>query len=161
MTGRPLLIVVVLALAAFVLAAAPAYAGDVLVPIHGSYSGTLIPTDPTHVVFTGTGISSHLGRGANEGAVVITGVDSSGCLPNINVETLTAANGDSITITSNDVACPVAPNVVHGIGTWTVTGGTGRFANITGQGTIDGYGDFAQGTFDFSFTGLISAPGRD
>ena len=91
---------------------------------------------------------------------MITGPDSviPGGLDNVNTETYSAANGDTLTLTSQDVAIPVAPGVLHGIGQWTVTGGTGRFSNATGNGTIDGYGDFNQGTFFFRFNGTISIP---
>jgi hypothetical protein len=39
-----------------------------------------------------------------------------------------------------------------------VSAGTGRFSNATGSGTIDGYADFNQGTFNFHFSGTITAP---
>jgi hypothetical protein len=79
---------------------------------------------------------------------------------NINIETLTAANGDTLVLTGDhDEACPTGPNAVHGTGDWTVTGGTGRFAGATGQGTFDGVADFNRGTFSFQLTGTISAPG--
>ena len=48
--------------------------------------------------------------------------------------------------------------MLRGIGQWTVTGGTGRFSNATGKGTIDGYGDFIKGVLNFQFKGTISAP---
>jgi hypothetical protein len=135
-------------------------AGVHQVPIHGSYSGTVAFTGPVTVAFNGTGVSSRLGRGANQGVAVITGMDGSipGGLDNINSETFTAANGDTLTLTSQDVAIPVAPGVTHGTGEWQVTGGTGRFSNATGTGTIDGYADFNQGVFSFRLNGTISAP---
>jgi hypothetical protein len=36
------------------------------------------------------------------------------------------------------VGCPVSPYEFHGSGHWTVTGGTGRFAGVTGSGSADG-----------------------
>ncbi len=158
---RKLIFAALLALVALGLTASSALgAGVHQVPIHGSYSGTAAFTGPDTVAFSGTGISSHLGRGANHGIAVITGPDSSipGGLDNINTETYTAANGDTLTLTSQDVAIPVAPGVLRGIGQWTVTGGTGRFSNATGKGTIDGYGDFIKGVLNFQFKGTISAP---
>jgi hypothetical protein len=135
-------------------------AGVHQVPIHGSYSGAAAFTGPGTVAFNGTGISSHLGRGANQGIAVITGLDSSipGGLDNVNTETFTAANGDTLTLTSQDVAVPVAPGVTHGTGQWKVTGGTGRFSNATGTGTLDGFADFNQGVFSFQLNGTISIP---
>ena len=76
----------------------------------------------------------------------------------VNYETLTAANGDSLMLTSNDVAYPISPGVFHGIGHFVVTGGTGRFSGATGQGTFNGYADFNRGVFALLVTGTISAP---
>jgi hypothetical protein len=135
-----------------------------MVPFEGSYSGAVQFTGPTTALFTGTGISSHLGRGANEGNIMITGTiadPNTGCvggIVNTNVEKLTASNGDSLTLTSYDVGCPTSPGLYHGTGTWTVTGGTGRFSGATGQGTLDGYSDLNQSEFSFQLTGVISAP---
>src|SRR5215469_12365201 len=114
------------------------------VPFQASYSGTAAFTSATTALFTGTGIASHLGRSTNENHITVTGPASCpGGIANINVETLTAANGDTIVLTGeHDQGCP-----------------TGRFAGATGQGTFDGVADFNQGTFSFQLTGTISAPG--
>lgn len=139
---------------------AAAGAGVQQVPIHGSYSGAVAFTSANTVVFNGTGVSSHLGRGANQGTAVITGPDSTipAGVDNTNTETFTAANGDTLTLTSQDVAVPVAPGVTHGTGSWKVTAGTGRFFNASGEGTLDGYADFNQGVFHFRLDGTISTP---
>jgi hypothetical protein len=50
-------------------------------------------------------------------------------------ETLTAANGDTVTITCHQVADPTKTSGVYlGIDKWTVTGGTGQFSGATGSG---------------------------
>jgi hypothetical protein len=134
------------------------------VPFRASYSGTAAFTSATTALFTGTGIASHLGRSINVNHITVTGpaTSCSGGFANINVETLTAANGDTLVLTGpHDVGCPTRPGVVHGTGDWTVTGGTGRFAGATGQGTFVGGADFNKGTFSFQLTGTISAPGGD
>jgi len=136
------------------------------VPFRGSYSGTAAFNSATGTaVFTGTGIASDLGRSTNVNNItVLYPVSCSGGegFANKNVETLTAANGDTLVLTGpHDVGCPTRPGVVHGTGDWTVTGGTGRFAGATGQGTFDGGADFNKGTFSFQLTGTISAPGGD
>ena len=134
------------------------------VPFRASYSGTAAFTSATTALFTGTGIASHLGRSTNVNHITVTGpaTSCSGGFANINVETLTAANGDTHVLTGDhDEACPTGPNAVHGTGDWTVTGGTGRFAGATGQGTFVGGADFNKGTFSFQLTGTISAPGGD
>ena len=161
MIKRLLIFAAVLVLGVTALTASSAYGAKAQVPIHGSYSGTAAFTSTTTVAFTGTGISALLGRGTNQGNLVVTGPDSScpGALANVNTETFTAANGDSFTLTSHDVACPVAPGVYEGTGHFMVTGGTGRFLGATGQGTLVGHVDLNQGVFSFQFTGTISAPG--
>ncbi|MDP9340711.1 MAG: hypothetical protein M3Q23_01110 [Actinomycetota bacterium] len=138
-----------------------AYAAGIQVPFRGSYSGMAVTDFSSGTVdFSGTGISTQLGLSANEGHLQVTGPDSScaGGLANVRNETLTAANGDLLMLTSHDVACPIGPLVFHGTGHWVVTGGTGRFSGATGQGTTDGTGDFMQGVFTLQLTGTISAP---
>ena len=44
------------------------------------------------------------------------------------------------------------------IGTYTVTGGTGAFANATGSGTIVTQIDLCAGTASGTYTGTISRP---
>jgi hypothetical protein len=135
------------------------------VPFRASYSGTAAFNSATGTaVFAGTGFASYLGRSTNVNNItVLSGpVSCPGGFANKNVETLTAANGDTLMLTGpHDVGCPTRPGVVHGTGAWTVTSGTGRFAGATGQGTFVGGADFGQGTFSFQLTGTISAPGGD
>src|SRR4051794_36787245 len=155
-----LLVAVLIALGTIGLSASAASAANVQVPFHASYSGRADFTSDTTVLFQGTGIATHLGRSTNEGHILITG-PGSGCpggLANTNIETLTAANGDVLTLTSYDVACPIGQLVFQGTGHWIVTGGTGRFSGATGQGTIDGGSDFNQHQFHIELTGTISAP---
>ena len=135
-------------------------AGTHQVPFKGSYSGTVVFGSNGAPLFNGTGIASHLGNSTNQGYVVFTTSPSTcaGGVPNDNYETLTAANGDSLTIVSHDVACPTGPNQYHGSGDWELLGGTGRFAGAAGQGTFDGHSDFNQGLFDLQLIGTISAP---
>ena len=140
-----------------------ASAADTQVPFHASYSGTAAFTSETTALFTGTGTASHLARSTNENHITVSGPASCpGGFANINVETLTAANGDTLVLTGpHDQGCPTRPNAVHGTGHWIVTGGTGRFAGATGQGTFDGVADFNHGTFSFRLTGTISVPGSN
>jgi hypothetical protein len=147
-----------------------ASAADTQVPFHASYSGTAAFTpattsSPATALFRGTGIASHLGHSTNANHITVLSDPVTSCpegFANVNVETLTAANGDTLELTGpHDVGCPTRPGVVHGTGDWTVTGGTGRFAGATGQGTFVGGADFNTGRFSFQLTGTISAPGGD
>lgn len=136
-------------------------AGTHEAPFTGSYSGAASFTDPSvGSFFRGNGIATYLGASTNRGHAVLTGADSScpGGIANTHYETLTAANGDVLMITSYDVACPISPLVFHGTGHWVVTGGTGRFSGASGQGSFDGYSDFNQGVFSLQLTGTISPP---
>lgn len=99
-----------------------------------------------------------MGRITSDGHANISGSGDScaGGLANVNVEVLTAANGDTLTVTSDDVACPTGPGQYHGTGQWQVTGGTGRFSDTTGFGSLNGSLDFNTGTFTVDLTGSIS-----
>jgi len=48
--------------------------------------------------------------------------------------------------------------VFTSMGTYTVTGGTGAFANATGSGTIDTMTDVCAGTSSGTYSGTISRP---
>ena len=158
---RHMLVVMLMAMAAIGIGGNSAFAASThQVPFKAHYSGAAAFTSATTALFTGTGIASHLGRSTNENHITVSGPGSCpGGFGNINVETLTAANGDTLVLTGDhDQACPTGPNAVHGTGHWIATGGTGRFAGATGQGTFDGVANFSRGTFSFQLTGTISAP---
>ena len=138
----------------------PAFAAS-QVAFKASYSGVITPPHgPPPVDLSGTGTASHLGKSTNSGHVAVTGPSS--CANGFavqNDEVLTSTDdGDQITLTIHDESCPISSGVYHGVGTYVVTGGTGRFAGATGQGTFDGHGDFNQGTLTFTLTGTISRP---
>jgi hypothetical protein len=159
---RHMLMVMLTAIGTIGIAGNPASAASThQVSFHASFSGTAAFTSAATALFTGTGTASHLGRSTNVNHITVSGPASCpGGFANINIETLTAANGDTLVLTGDhDQGCPTGPNAVHGTGDWTVTSGTGRFAGVTGRGTFDGVADFNQGTFSFQLTGTISAPG--
>jgi hypothetical protein len=158
-----LLAAMLIVLGAVGLRAIPASAaGTHQVPFSASYSGKAILTSPTSATFSGTGIATYLGASTNQGNSVVTGLDSScpGGLANNHYETLIAANGDTLSLISYDVGCPMGPGQFHGIGHWVVTGGTGRFSDATGQGSFDGHSDFNLQVFALQLTGTISAPNQ-
>ena len=108
----------------------------------------------------GTGNATHLGRITSEGNLLIVGQPS--CTNNelgFSVQmqdAFTAANGDRLTTAITMQLCPIAPGIYHGVGTYVVTGGTGRFANATGSGMFDGTGNFNTGTIICALNGTIS-----
>ena len=122
--------------------------------------GTITFTSPSTATTTGTGNATHLGRITSDGSLAIVGEAS--CIGNevgFAVEmqdTFTAANGDKLMTTITMQLCPIAPGIYHGVGTYVVTGGTGRFARATGSGVFDGTGNFNTGTIICALSGTIS-----
>lgn len=130
------------------------------IPFSGSFSGTVAFTSPTTAAFEGSGLATLTGRTVNSGITTVLGPpDAAGCIPNLNIETLTSANGDELTIASHDLGCPIAETTIHGTGNWVVVGGTGRFAGATGSGTLDGVSafgpNFSPGTFNVTVNGTL------
>ena len=123
--------------------------------------GTITFTSPSIPAPTaGTGNATQLGNITSDGSLTIVGGAS--CFGNevgFSVEmqdTFTAADGDKVTTTITMQLCPIAPMIYHGVGTYVVTGGTGRFASATGSGVFDGTGNFNTGTIICALSGTIS-----
>ena len=157
------LLVALMPVARFILGlqAAPVLAdSSTLVPLSGNFSGTVAFGSGGFPVFNGSGIFTLMGPVTNEGYVVFTSAPATcpGGSPNDNYETFTVANGDTLSIVSHDVACPVAPNLYYGGGEWEVLGGTGRFSNVSGNGTLTGYSDFNLSHFSLQLDGAITLP---
>jgi len=133
----------------------------VTVPFSARYSGSALWTSPTTIALLGSGTATQLGRVANSRTVYLTNFNSS-CpdgpdgVASVNVETLTGADGDTLTIESDDVACPVGPGLYDGTGRWKVTGGTGRFNGASGGGQFTGTADLNQGRFSSNPTGVLT-----
>lgn len=79
----------------------------------------------------------------------------------------TAANGDTLTMDHSGTFVlgafgPDGPTTSDVEGTWTITGGTGRFAGATGSGTLGGVGDLLAGTMPATWDGTMTyaASGR-
>jgi hypothetical protein len=64
---------------------------------------------------------------------------------------------DTLTITSQDVACPIGPGQFQGSGHWSVSSGTGRFRHATGHGTFAGHVDFNAGTYTMTLIGTVGS----
>jgi hypothetical protein len=72
------------------------------------------------------------------------------------VATFTAANGDEVSFKFQGTIPGYANQgfPTPFTATFVIIGGTGRFADATGSGTLDGV-DYGQGNFAFTFDGLI------
>jgi hypothetical protein len=139
--------------------AAPASAAD-QVPFSASLTAvvtsvTRLPGGVTQLDLSYSGTATHLGDFTGTGTNL---VDNQGNF------TLTAclvgANGtDSVCHTrSGHFEDPQGSCVVITTSAYTVTGGTGAFANATGGGTITWQTDFCAGTASAIMTGTISQP---
>ncbi len=124
LASRPAL--ALLALAAILGLTLPAPAGD-LVPFRGSAEGMITGATPTPngllLTATATGQATHLGR-FTRGERVLVRAD--GTLTGTLV--FTAANGDRLFASA--AGGFISPTTT--VGTYTFTGGTGRFRNATG-----------------------------
>ena len=122
--------------------------------------GTITFTSPSTATTAGTGNATHMGRISSDGNLTIVGEvncnDNEVGFAAEMQDTFTAANGDTVTTAITMQLCPIAPGIYHGVGTYIVTGGTGRFANATGSGLFDGTGNFNTGTIICALNGTIS-----
>ena len=156
-------------------AAAPAFAGGPSnVPFKSAGNGTETSLSATGcqltlagctVQSTGTATSSHMGTGPYTSTLTVdwAAATSNGaggfCAPASGTGTITAANGDTLNQSESGTVCEVGAtgaNDAHTFtGTYTNTGGTGRFAHATGGGSVSG-GDDGAGHSNYSESGTIS-----
>jgi hypothetical protein len=83
--------------------------------------------------FEGGGPVTHMGKTAQVGSLSLGDPVGLGVFPGSGTVTITAANGDSVTF---DYVGFLDAGTGQGVGTFAFTGGTGRFAGATGQGTF-------------------------
>lgn len=149
--------------------AQPAWAGD-QVPFRASFdtvfeaSVSIFPVLDVEV--TGEGQARHLGRTRietiSETINLLTGVGEA-------IFVFTAANGDTIELEADFLAPPTPTGGFLLIGSWMVSGGTGRFANASGSGCFEGWAEPTtdpttqpiSGVGHFTMTGTISKPRRN
>ncbi|MDP9222474.1 MAG: hypothetical protein M3P18_01185 [Actinomycetota bacterium] len=156
---RRRLLVATLAAGLLVLGAQSASATNSHPSFKATFSGGIGFNADGTISFVGSGSATRMGHITNHGTIFITGDGSCpGGKTNTNTETLTDNDGNTLTITSHDVGCPIGPGLFHGTGNWTVTSGTGRYAGASGSGTADGYTDFNSGTFTMTLSGTLSIP---
>jgi len=139
--------------------ASPALASE-QVPFRGSLAavetdvvqgGTLI------VDGSGVGNATELGRFAMTFHVEV----DLGTLIGVGTATFVAANTDSLFTSFTGHATPTPdPNVFTLEEVETITGGTGRFAGVTGSFTLERVVNLVTGVSSGSFNGTILNPGR-
>jgi hypothetical protein len=84
--------------------------------------------------FEGGGPVTHMGKTKQSGTLTLEAPIAPGIFPGFGSVTITAANGDQLTF---DYEGLLNAATGEGTGTFTFTGGTGRFADATGGGTFD------------------------
>jgi hypothetical protein len=148
-----LAVVLVLGMSPAVFAVSP-------VPFEGSGSGTFSDTSSNTVALTGSGHYTHLGLTTITATSTITGTSACGGFTATEQDTYAGANGDAVYLTVHEVFCSTsASNVFLLSGTFTVTGGTGRFEGASGSGTIQATATFlaaTSGSFSGTTAGTIA-----
>ena len=122
------------------------------------FKGTVNAVETGTVVFPtrfldreGTGTATYLGRYTEHITMQINLLTSH----SIGDATFTAANGDTLTATVEGQATPASPGVLSIIEVYTITGGTGRFADATGNFTLESTLDTTTGVSSGVFSGAI------
>jgi hypothetical protein len=132
-------------------------------PLRLMDSGAFSFTSQTSAQLAGSGLSTHMGKIGSAGTFLNLGNSQSEptCPNGFNgrIEgTAIAANGDKLEYVLVAEFCPDpnAPGVFNGVGTYLITGGTGRFARATGTGQFIGLADFNALTYNCLLSGTIS-----
>jgi hypothetical protein len=122
------------------------------------FKGTVKAVETGAVVFPsrfldreGTGTATHLGRYTEHVTMVIN-------LPTLSstgAATFTAANGDTLLATVAGQATRTSPTTLSIVEVYTITGGTGRFADATGSFTLNSTLDQVTGVSSGTFSGAI------
>ena len=167
---RKVLLSLLAAEAIVVVFAAPAASGKPrthpkLVPFHGTFAGTSdVQVAPPRLFIAGTGQghATHLGAAVWTFEEIVTlGQVVPGC-PTLGTTdtytgTLTAANGDTITVEGRGSGCPTSPTTARILDVFTVTGGTGRFQGASGNLTSVTLVDQPTRGFVITFDGELSS----
>ncbi|HET7038070.1 MAG TPA: hypothetical protein VFI42_20520 [Thermomicrobiaceae bacterium] len=166
---------VLIAVAALALVSTGLAAAGNQVPFHVTVTDeqvTLLPSCPVAgyacAAFGGSGQVTHLGKTSESGTTMFDAVAFIGsethCAAENGANTLTAANGDQLFITFSGMVCATSPDFSsgHDTLTFTIVGGTGRFAGASGGGSL--LSDFTltsptAGLATSTYDGTISSPG--
>jgi hypothetical protein len=134
--------------------------------VKATYTGSVAFTGPESAAYTGSGTSTYVGQSQVKGGVAVLGVlpSTAACPGNSLItahsDTITAANGDLLYLVVSDVSCEASPDsqVYHGVGSFTIYDGTGRFEGALGRGTTDAQLDFTTHAFSITFAGTVASP---
>ena len=137
---KPLLLLTVALLAIFSLSAAAPVSARSSTAFAGAFLGHFTCTFSSSTSSCAVSLTGHLGRLGEFSASGAGPTGAGSCVrPFSGVVTFAARNGDSFTVSSTGTeTCSRNPNVYTEAATFTITGGTGRFAGATGSGTWAG-----------------------
>lgn len=137
-----------------------------LVPFHASVSETFTAAPcgvmSRCITAVGHGQAEHLGEVSEHATIVVDTNPAhlqNGCAPETRTTTLTAANGDVITLYGAGLSC-AATSDAHD--NYVITGGTGRFQGASGSGDETNVHTFTGpgvGVAAVSYSGTISSVG--
>jgi hypothetical protein len=135
-----------------------------LVPFHATISETFTAAPcgkmSRCITAVGHGQAEHLGEVSESATIVIeAGIVVNGCNPETRTTTLTAANGDVITLYGTGYTC-AATSDAHD--SFDITGGTGRFQGAHGSGSEYNVHTFTKpgvGVATVTYSGNISSVG--
>jgi hypothetical protein len=122
------------------------------------FKGTVNAVETGQVVFPtrfldreGTGNATYLGKFTER---VVMQIDIP-TLSSIGAATFTAANGDTLSASVVGQATRTGPTALSIVEDYTITGGTGRFADATGSFTLESTLDQTTGVSTGTFSGAI------
>ena len=150
---RPLFLAVI-AVAAVSLTSIAAIAVAAETPFKGTVNAdeTVVPSPPTaSLTRDGTGTATYLGR-YTEHIVMTINLPT---LSSTGTATFTSANGDTLTATVIGQATRTGPTTLSIVEVYTITGGTGRFADATGNFTLHSTVEQTTGVSSGTFSGAI------
>ena len=145
--------------AAGLIGQAPAASASTTAHFHADWTGSVRVVLPNKFVFDLAGPADQMGATTVHAVATVNGLGLT-CLAglaNTNVVQISGADG-TLTLTSQDVGCPTGLISFHGTGAYTVTGGTGRYAGATGQGTLVGGADVLRSTAQITADGELTLP---
>ena len=142
-----------------------AFAGSLAIVAAGAvaadtpFKGTVDAVETGQVVFPtrfldreGTGTATQLGR-YTEHVVMVINIPT---MSSMGAATFTAANGDTLTASVVGQSTRTAPTVLSIVEAYTITGGTGRFADATGTFTLESTLEQTTGVSSGTFSGAIA-----
>ena len=113
---------------------------------------TVVPSPPTaSLTRDGTGTATYLGK-YTEHIVMTVHLPT---LSSTGTATFTAANGDTLTASVLGQATRTGPTTLSIVENYTITGGTGRFADATGNFTLHSNVEQTTGVSSGTFSGFI------